>query len=169
MSNLRVFGTEITGNRRKSEPLSPEARAAICSSVTAGQSPTAVARLFGISRTTVYNTFNRFRERSDFRSRPRTGRPRSLSTREERYLVRITRRFPTVSWKALVLLDDARVSLSTIKRILRRRHIRKWISKHRPKLTATCARKRLAFCRYWLEGGHLEELTSVCMSLLSLT
>lgn len=163
MPNLRVFGTEISGNRRGKENLLPETRAAICSSVAAGQSPTAVARAFKINRGTVYNTIKRFQQHNSFESRPRTGRPRSLSTREERYLVKIARRFPRISWRALVHLDGSRVSLSTIKRIMRRRRLRKWRSKQRPKLTASHARERLAFCRYWLQGGRIEQLTSVCV------
>ena len=164
MPNLRVFGTEISGNRQGKKNLSPEARAAVCSSVAAGQSPTAVARAFKISRGTVYNTIKRFQQHNSFESRPRTGRPRSLSTREERYLVQIARRFPRVSWQALVHLDGIRISLSTIKRIMRRKRLRKWRSKQRPKLTASHARERRAFCRYWLQGGRIEQLTSVCVS-----
>ena len=161
MSNLRTFGTEISGNRRKNESLSPETRAAICASVAAGTPKTVVARLFKINRRTVNRTQQRYAERRDFRSRPRSGRPRSLNTREERYLVRLARRFPRVSWKALVQLDGARVSLSTVKSIMRRKNLRKWRSKRRPKLTAAHAQKRRAFCRHWLSSGRLEELTSV--------
>ena len=161
MPNPRVFGTEISGNRRKTEELSPEHRAALIGGLSAGQSPTAIAKAFKISRTTVYRTIKRFQERNDLRSKPRTGRPRSLSTREERYIARIARRFPRISWRALVHMDSVNVSRSTIRRILRRKGIRKWLSKRRPKLTPIQARSWLAFCRYWLDGGRRETLTSV--------
>lgn len=97
MSNLRTFGTEISGNRQKNESLSPKTRAAIYASVAAGTPKTVVARLFKINRRTVNRTQQRYAERRDFRSRPRSGRPRSLNTREERYLVRLARRFPRIS------------------------------------------------------------------------
>ena len=97
MPNIRVFGTEISGNRQRKNDLSPEVRAAVCGSLAAGQSPTAVAKSFKIGRATVYRTLHRFQEQNNFKSRPRTGRPRSSSTREERYIVRIVRRFPKIS------------------------------------------------------------------------
>lgn len=164
MTNPRVFGTEISGNRRKTNELSPECRAAVLGSISAGQSPTAVAQSFKISRMTVYRTIKRFQQRNDFKSRPRTGRPRSLGTREERYIARIIRRFPKISWRALVHTDGIRVSRSTIQRILRRKGLRKWLSKCRPKLTPIQAKARLEFCRYWLEAGRRERLTSVGVS-----
>lgn len=166
MSNLRVFGTEISGNRQKTQELSPETRAAICASVAAGQSPSAVAKAFHVHRATIYRTVKRSAELSNFKSKPRTVRPKVLTAREERYLVRLARRFPKLSWKALVHLHGTQVSRSTLQRILKRYNLRKWVAKQRPKLTADHARQRRAFCRNW--RGREEELVAVSKPVFSL-
>jgi transposase len=162
MPNLRVFGTEISGNRQRNESLSPETRAAICACVAAGQKKADIARAFRIDRKTIDRTLKRFSERNDFESRPRTGRPKALDARGERYLVRLARQFAKVPWRALLHLDGGRVSIRTARRILQRHHLRKWRAKRRPKLTAMHAARRRAFCRFW--EGREAELTSVCDS-----
>ena len=137
--------TEITGTRKRNENLSPEVRAAIWASVEAGEKKTDIARRFNVDRSTVDRTMKRFSERHDFKSRPRSGGPRSLSDRGERYLVQLARRFPNVTWKTLLQLEGNSVSESTARKILRRHHIRKCRSKRRPKLTPPYAAKRLEF------------------------
>src|ERR1700733_4109482 len=162
-SNLRQFGTEISGNRRRTQEFKPEQRAAICAAVAAGQSPTVVAKAFNCCRATIYNTLNRRANHENFESRPRVGRPKVLTPREERQILRLVRRFPKMSYRALVDLQGATVSKRTLQRILRIQRIRKWISKRRPKLTAEQARERLQFCRFW--RGREEELASVSSRL----
>ena len=60
MLNPYDFGTEITKDRNKNDPLSSEARAAIYASVLAGENKTEIARRFHINRSTVYDTIKRF-------------------------------------------------------------------------------------------------------------
>ena len=60
MLNPYDFGTEITKDRNKNDPLSSEARAAIYASVLAGKNKTEIARRFHINRSTVYDTIKRF-------------------------------------------------------------------------------------------------------------
>ncbi len=96
MSKLRVFGTYISGNRRLKQPLTPCARAAICSGVAAGQSLSVVADAFKVTRQTVYNTVKHYAERNTFKNLPRSRRPRILSPRKERYILQLARRFPKV-------------------------------------------------------------------------
>lgn len=160
MPNLRVFGTEISGNRRKDEHLSPETRASICACVAAGQKKAEIARAFRVDRATIYRTLQRFLERNDFKSRPRTGRPKALDARGERQLIRLARKHPKVNWRWLLHLYGGQLSTRTARRILQRHHLRKWRAKQRPKLTPAHAAKRRAFCAYW--SGREAELTSVC-------
>ena len=56
----RTFGTEISGNRRASQELSNDQRAAILAAVDTGLSKTKVADLYYMNRTTIYNIIYRF-------------------------------------------------------------------------------------------------------------
>ena len=83
-----------------------------------------------------------------------------MSDREERHLVRLALRFPTVSWRTLIQMSGNRVPESTARRILRRHNTRKCRCNKRPKLTALHAAKRLELCQFW-KGRELE-LASGC-------
>jgi transposase len=162
MSELLDFSANLTENRRKKQPLSSEARVAICGAVTAGQSISAVAQLFGIARVTVYRTVQRYAELNSFKNRARSGRPRKLTPRDERYLLQLVRRFPKITWRKLVDIHPRQVSIRTLQRILKKNHLRKWISKKRPRLVEKDAKGRRQFCCFW--RGREEELAQASVS-----
>ena len=97
MSDPYDLGTDITESRQRNKNLSPEVRAAIWASVKACEKKTDIARRFNIDCSTVDHTMKRFSERHDFKSRPRSGSPRSLSDRGERYLFQLSMRFLNVT------------------------------------------------------------------------
>jgi transposase len=147
---MRSFGTEISGNRRPKSELSPEARSAILYGLELGQSPSQLARKFEVNRPTIYDTKNRFLRHHTTKSRPRKGRPQKLSKATKRWVYRLVRRRPDISWKALTIKTPGQPSISTIRRALRKYHIRKWRSKKRIPLSKEVARKRYIFTRLWL-------------------
>ncbi len=159
MEGIRQFGTEISGNRQKNEELSCEARAAILSAVAAGQPKKAVAAAFGCTRSTVYNTINRWTTTYGNKSRPRKGRPKQLTLREERYIYRMVRYQPQRAYATLAY--NLGCSRSTAQRILNGRRLRKWLSLGRPALKVEDARKRLEFARYWLRPARLQQFLEV--------
>ena len=146
MSYPNDIAKKARESRKRSEPLSPEARATIYASVSAGEDKTVIARSFNINRSTVYDTIDRYSERNDFESRSRAGRLRSLNTCEENYLIRLARRVPNASWRTLLQMSGNRVSEMTARKFLRRHHIYKRRSRRRSKLTPLHAKKRRAFC-----------------------
>jgi hypothetical protein len=146
---MRAFGTEISGNRRPGGELSKETRAAIIYALAAGKSPTKIATEFRVSRRVVYNTKNRWITTKTLETRPRTGRPSKVSQSTARYLYQTVRRFPTLSWRALAAGTPDSLSISTIKRVLKRYHIRKWKSKKRIPLSKESAKKRYKFAKLW--------------------
>ncbi|KAL2817833.1 hypothetical protein BJX63DRAFT_385095 [Aspergillus granulosus] len=108
-----------SGKRKPAEELSPEARSAICRARSAGEGVTKLAQQFNVSRTTIYQTIKRAQELPNFDSRPRSGRKRKLNSTTIRRLHRLTKRFPQLSWPALVAHLPEPVSISTAQRALK--------------------------------------------------
>lgn len=141
----REFGKEVSGNRRALDELSKEQRMAILATVAAGKSKTEVARQFGVSRPTVYNTIERFEHDHTTASRPRKGGLKVLTPGDERLLLRIVRREPKITYNALISESQLDVSRRTVQRMMERYHIKNWLAAKRPLLTPAVAKKRLAF------------------------
>ena len=66
-----------------------------------------------------------------------------------RYVKRMVRHNPRISWKALIANTPQSVSKSTLRRVLRKFYLKKWRSKKRILLTKDDAQKRLEFAREW--------------------
>jgi len=159
MSDFRIFGTEISGNRGQKRELSSDARVAIVTAKKLGKSKNEIAKAFGCSPSTVLRTLQRYHQHQTFKSLPRKGRPQKLTRSEKRYIISMVKRFPRISYKALIRDANTGVSKSTIRRVLRNHYRRKWIAMKRIPLTQESARARLSFVRYW--RSRAQELVEV--------
>jgi transposase len=146
---MRAFGTEISRNQRPGGELLKETRAAIIYALATGKSPTKIATEFRVSRRVVYNTKNRWITTKTLETRPRTGRLSKVSQSTARYIYWTVRRFPMLSWRALAAGTPDSLSISTIKRVLKRYHIRKWKLKKRIPLLKESAKNRYKFAKLW--------------------
>ncbi|KAJ5661429.1 uncharacterized protein N7477_009045 [Penicillium maclennaniae] len=155
---MRSFGIEISGNRPRGAELSETTRAAIVYALELGGKPTQIAKDLHVSRQTIYNTKNHFQKHAHVKTNPRSGRPLKLTPSERRYVFRLVRRSPTMSYKALLIDTDFKVSKSTLKRVLKRCNIRKWVSKKRIFLKKHDAQIRRAFCRKWGSVLHFDDV-----------
>jgi hypothetical protein len=72
----------------------------------------------------------------------RTGRPKKLSKRSERLILRTVKLSPKISYTKLKKRCQLDVSDDTIRRLLHDHNIKKWLAKKRPKLTNEYAKKR---------------------------
>jgi transposase len=156
--NLRAFGTIISGNRQFNHELTSETRAAICAAVACGQTHREVAEAFRVSKTAVTKAIQHFKQHGTFNSKARSGRKPKLTRREKRYIYKLVRKFPKMAFKALILEVNSKISFSTIKRVLRTYHLRKWKSMKRIMLTKEGATERYNFVRYWLDLHYPERL-----------
>ena len=129
--NMQSFGTVISGNRRLNSELPDEARAAIMYGLENKQSPSQLEREFNIHRSTIYRTQQRFTRKEILSSRPRTSRPEKLSPYSKRYIYRIVRKSPRLSWMSRVSMAPNGVSKSTIRRVRKEYNLKKWQSKKR--------------------------------------
>ena len=126
MVNLAKLGAKLTAGRQPGQELSPIARAAIAGAVAAGASQTAVANAFSTSRRAVQLSLQRFESSTTFETKPRAGRPEVLTRREKRYILQLAKRYPRYTLQMLTGTLDTRVSLSTVRRVLREQRIRRW-------------------------------------------
>lgn len=92
---------EALGNKPRNTELTPDERKFICELVGAGKKPTKVARDLNLSPTTVLGVVNRASQQEHGRSRPRSGRPRLLSPADERYILLLLKRNPTISHREI--------------------------------------------------------------------
>ena len=89
---------EISANRAPGEELSKETRAAIITAAAAEKSKVEIAKAFGCTRSTVYETLRRFSQHNNNASRPRSGRPQALYRYEKRSLLRLIRSRPKYTY-----------------------------------------------------------------------
>ena len=80
-------------------------------------------------------------------SQPRQGRPKSYSDRDERSILRIIRKDPTLSYSQVKRQSRLKISERTLRRILEKYNIKKWIAAQRLLLTPEHARERLAIAK----------------------
>ncbi|KAI8965410.1 hypothetical protein F5Y11DRAFT_9495 [Daldinia sp. FL1419] len=95
-SKLRAFGRKISGNRRKNQEFTPEARAFMVGAVAGGATKTAVADAFNCKRQTVTQQVERFEHDHLFRSRRRRAKDRIIQGRRSSRLRHLVRRQPRI-------------------------------------------------------------------------
>lgn len=116
-----------------SPELSETTRAAIIKALENGDSAIKIAQDLRVARSTVYRTKTRFHERKDMASKPRSGRPSTLSDQTTRYIARLARKDDRPSWAAIAASVDGGLSRSTVRRVARGQHAQKRIQQKTPK------------------------------------
>ncbi len=136
------------GNARKGKDLTPYQRGIIIGSSKIGGSPAAIAKAYQIPDSTVRTTLARAAQRNDTgASRPRSGRPKAVSDRDERHIIRLVKTLPEINYATIREHVDLNCSRSTIYRVLKDFGITNWLAKDRPKLTEEHAATRLAWAK----------------------
>jgi transposase len=100
-----------------SPELSETTRAAIIKALENGDPAAKISKDLRVARSTVYRTRTRFEERKDLTSKPRSGRPSTLSEQTTRYIARLARKHDRPSWAAIAATVDGGLSRSTVKRV----------------------------------------------------
>lgn len=147
----RSFGMEINPNRRKADELSTEQRSIIIDRALRGEKYQEIADDFGINHSTVKDTLRRWRKYGTVESLPRTGRPKALTHREERKIIRIVRKAPKLNYQQL--FEDAGLDTthqtpphrSTLYRLLKKQGLTNRRCATRPKLKEEHVKERLRF------------------------
>lgn len=114
----RSFGTVISENQPKYQKLTLIQRAAIVAAVEAGQSQSSASADFQVSRQAVSKIIQQYKETGNFTPKPASGRPKRLSPRNIRTIVREVCQNHRITNKQLVAALSFQVSLNTLRRTL---------------------------------------------------
>jgi hypothetical protein len=135
-----------SGNSRRGPELTPYARGKIVGAAQMGSSPSVIAAVQNQSQTNIRNTLRLDLERNEGQSKPRSGRPKLYTDRDERRILRQVRLFPKCTYADVRKACAITLCNTTLKTILSKHSISNWRAKRRPELTEEVAAKRLAWC-----------------------
>ena len=123
----------------------------------AGVSQSIVGRQLGVHRSIIHRPFQLFRATGQFSARPRSGRPRTTTQREDRYLVTSARRQRFVTARRLQSdLESAsgtRVSTETARYGLHQADFKSRRPAHRVPLSQRQRQTRLSWARHHVNWG----------------
>ncbi len=132
-------------NRPPLGELPPSLRNRIAQAHLDDQGHKALARTFDLSRTTIQYTLQKESTRKSGISKPRIGRPSTLSNEKKHTLFEAIWEEPLINMRLLHQIHCPDVSLRTVQRALAKYDVKKWKSLKRPRLTPAHAAARLAW------------------------
>ena len=146
MPQKRQFGQEISGNACSGpRETTLETRTSIQILVEEGYTQKAIAERLGVTQGTISKAIKRFQTTGSHHSKPRSGRPEALSSRDKRRIVRDVRKVPSKSILSLQQLLPVPVSPGPIRRALAEEGIFHYLARERAALTPRHKKARLEF------------------------
>ena len=105
----------------------------------------------GISKTTALKTWKKYQERGHLESLHRTGRPKTISPRDQSIIIREAFKNPHDSASSIKNVFNGHmsknISRQTIQRILFKKGLRSYMATRKPLITVNQARKRKCFAK----------------------
>lgn len=145
---MRRFGQELNQNRRRNAELTVQQRDSIISKAEAGASTRELSEEFNCTMRCIQKTIARFNATATNVSRPRSGRPPKLTTREKKMLHRVARKSPKIQYRSLLYeAHSMHVSRRTATRLLHVQGLGKFRAKRKPRISPAVAEERLKFER----------------------
>ena len=137
---------QISGNGKINSELTPAERNQIIGAALCGVKKSDIATHLDYHRNTVLYTLKKATERPPFQaSITRSGRPKVLSAREKRSLIRTVKKEPKTIYEQLKTSLGLSACKNTLQAAFKEANIACWRAKRRPELTAEHATKRLAW------------------------
>jgi transposase len=117
-----------------------------------GKSQRSIAKLLQVSRCGVQEILHKYKKTGSVEDRQKTGRKQKTTARDQRKLVRLSKRNPNFSARQLLnsWIPSSNVSLTTVKRILRKYGLFGRVSAKKPLLLKRHKDKRLMWCKRYL-------------------
>lgn len=143
-----------------SAELTTEQRAIIVDRINSGQSQREVATALGISRGAVQKAISIYRSTGDYKSRPRSGRPRATTDRDDRVLVRMSlndRRLTAPDIRKTLSIDHGvDVTTRTVRNRLMDAGLYGRVARHKPLISEKNRVARLAWAREHLNWSEYQ-------------
>lgn len=146
MARTPLAPVSASGSNRRRELL-PTDRAYVQGLHDAGLSYSKIRSRTGYDRSTIAKTIATASERDHHHDKPRSGRPRVCTDRDERRILRAVHADPGLTYLQLKTDLDLSFSTRTIRRLLREHNIVRWRRKRRFALTPEHAAARLVWAR----------------------
>ncbi|XP_066154682.1 uncharacterized protein [Euwallacea fornicatus] len=141
---------------RKGEETTVSERKIIVNLRRDGKSYSDIATIVKRSRYTVRNILKRFETGNDFLNKPRSGRPKKLSAREERKVVNKIKLNPRTSASEIASIlrveNEKDVSSKTVRRTFHRAGYRARVARKKPYISKATKKKRLNFAKEYIAG-----------------
>jgi transposase len=147
---LGAVSTNARVSKKNKTPrleLSPHKRSVIEGLYKAGCSVQCIAEIENTPPSTIYDTIKQLNTRPKGYSLPCSGRPPILTRVEKRSIIRFVRENVKATYTEVKQELQLNCSLITIRRIVKKQGIKKWLAKKRPILTKEHAKAHLAWCR----------------------
>lgn len=135
----------INSNRVRKTELSPNLRGQITGQASIGCSITSIAKLHGLSTSTIQFTLDQQSLRADGKTLPRTGRPPIPSEDNKSLILRLITRDPFILYSEIREQSGLTVSDDTLLRMLKSSGYGHWKARKRPYLKPEVAALRLTW------------------------
>ena len=160
--------TPRTNRRTPGKEYSPQTCGKVVSYWESGQTYRWISEKLTIPANSVGGILRRYRHQHKGQSIRRPGRPKLLSERDKRHIIRLATKDPFISSQTIREDGGFSVSVTTIYRAILESGLRHWKALRRPKLSPENAAKRLAFARSvvdkpmdWWKGVIFSDETSI--------
>ena len=136
--------------------ISEEIREHIVVQMINGKGQREVARELNISQPTVTKIWKRFLDTESTNDKAKSGRPMKSTERKKRFICRlsITKPFSGARQIYAEVGLSSTLSLSTVKRYLRKEKLMRRVSTKKPLLTAVNIKKRITWCKDSLNSRY---------------
>ena len=140
---LALRSSNITSRKE----LSPYIRGQIIGLAKVGETPTQISKQLNLPNSIVRSTLQKAPQRKNGISASRSGTPKAYSRYERMKIIRFARIHLKATYAQLKSETRVKISIDTIRRILKEVGITNWRVKQRPELTEALVTKRLAWCK----------------------
>lgn len=136
--------------------LSPTVRAFILGRYTGGEKPKSISNDLQIPLQTIYTTIRRSSSRSHCISKPRTGRPKSLSETAKRAIIRLIKKNPFITYQEVSETLQLSICRRTLFSVINESGYGNWKAQKRPLLTPKVAQRRYEWALKYKNWGYRE-------------